>query len=226
MRRRDTLLQATLLTIAVAVILALVAALVGPFFIDWTNYRALFEKEATRLIGADVHVRGAIDARLLPSPRLQLNDVTVGANDAFRARALNIEFALGPLLRGEWRADEMRVMGPEVRLGLDLSGGVIAPTLEINIDPDALSINRLSIEDGKAVLSDAASGAKLELDKVWFNGELRSLLGPIKGEGAATVAGALYPFRLSSGRVNDDGAMRVRLNVDPVNTAVNVEADG
>lgn len=219
-------MQTTLLTIAVAVILALVAALVGPFFIDWTTYRALFEKEATRLVGTEVHVRGAIDARLLPSPRLQLNDVTVGANDTFRARTLNIEFALGPLLRGEWRADEMRVTGPEIRVGIDRSGEVIAPSLMLNIDPDALSINRLNIEDGKAVLSDAASGAKLELDKVWFNGELRSLLGPIKGEGAATVGGALYPFRLSSGRVKDDGAMRVRLNIDPTNTPVNVEADG
>ena len=168
-------MQTTLLTTAVAVILALVAALVGPFFIDWTHYRALFEKEATQLVGAGVHVRGAIDVRLLPSPRLQLNDVTVGANDAFRARALNIEFALGPLLRGEWRADEMRVTGPDIRLGLDQSGDVIAPALSVNIDPDALSISRLHIEDGKVVFSDAASGAKLELDKVWFNGELRSL---------------------------------------------------
>ena len=43
---REPVLQTTLLTIAVAVILALVAALVGPFFIDWGTYRSLFEQEA------------------------------------------------------------------------------------------------------------------------------------------------------------------------------------
>ena len=36
-------MQTTLLTLAVAVILALVAALVGPLVIDWGGYRSLFE---------------------------------------------------------------------------------------------------------------------------------------------------------------------------------------
>ena len=37
-------MQATLLTIAIAVILAVIAALVGPFFIDWGTYRSVFEQ--------------------------------------------------------------------------------------------------------------------------------------------------------------------------------------
>ena len=36
--------------------------------------------------------------------------------------------------------------------------------------------------------------------RLWFNGEARSLLGPFKGEGAVTVGGELYPFRLAAGR--------------------------
>lgn len=221
-------MQTTLLTIAVAVILALVAALVGPFFIDWNSYRPLFEREASRLTGLDVHVRGPIDARLLPSPRLQLDNVQIGQNGegTLGARSLTIEFALTPLLRGEWRASDMRIIGPELHVGIDQSGRVEAPTVALDIDPDALSIDRLEVQDGKVFLADAASGAKFELDKVWFNGDLRSLLGPVKGEGAATVGGALYPFRVSTGRANADGALRVHLNVDPVNTPLNVEADG
>lgn len=219
-------MQTTLLTIAVAIILALLAALVGPFFIDWGNYRTLFEREASRLTGLDVHVRGAIDARLLPSPRLQLNEVTIGSEQALRARTLAVEFALGPLLRGEWRAEEMRLIGPEARLTVDSAGQVKAPSLVLDMDPDALSIERLGIEGGRLVLSDVASGASYEFDKLWFNGELRSLVGPIKGEGAVTFDGALYPFRLSSGRANADGALRVHLNIDPVATPLNIEADG
>ena len=53
-------MQTTLLTIAVAVILALVAALVGPFFIDWSSYRSLFAQEASRLTGLEMRVRGPI----------------------------------------------------------------------------------------------------------------------------------------------------------------------
>jgi large subunit ribosomal protein L24 len=221
-------LQTTLLTIAVAAILALVAALVGPFFIDWSGYRSLFEREATRLTGLEMRVRGPIEARLLPSPRLQLNDIQVGpdGSDTLRAKSLSIEFALSPLLRGEWRADDMRIVGPELHVGIDQSGQLKAPAGSLDIDPDALSVDRLGIEGGKVVLTDAASGAEFQLDKLWFNGDLRSLIGPIKGEGAATFNGALYPFRLSTGRANADGALRVHFNVDPTNTPLNIEGDG
>jgi AsmA-like protein len=221
-------LQTTLLGLAIAIILALVAALVGPLLIDWGSYRSAFETEATRLIGLDVRVTGVIDARLLPSPQLTLHDIEIGsaAQDKVRARALGIELALGPLLRGEWRATEMHLTGPQLNLGLDAAGHLRAPDLAIGFDPDALSIDRLSIEDGTVTLTSAAAGGSVTLDHVWFNGEARSLLGPVKGEGAANVGGDLYPFRISAGRYGDDGKLKIRVNVDPVNHPLSAEADG
>jgi large subunit ribosomal protein L24 len=220
-------LQTTLLGLAIAIILALVAALVGPLLLDWGSHRALFEAEASRLIGVNVRVAGGIDARLLPSPRLMLHDIQIGdGSDAIRARSLGVEFALGSLVRGEWRAAELHLVGPQVRLGLDSSGRVQAPNLAMTFRPDELSIGRLSIEDGTVVLVDAASGASLTLGGVWFNGEARSLVGPVKGEGAVTVAGALYPYRLALGRVSEAGTFRLHLNVDPTDYPLNFEADG
>lgn len=220
-------LQTTLLGIAIAVILALVAALVGPLVIDWRNHRALFEAEASRLIGVNVRVTGAIDARLLPSPRLTLHDIQIGdGSDTIRARSLGVEFALGPLMRGEWRAAELHLVGPQVSLGLDSSGRVRAPNLTVAFNPDELSIDRLSIEDGTIAVTDAASGASLTLGRVWFNGEARSLVGPVKGEGAVTVGGALYPYRLALGRLSEAGALRLHVNVDPTDHSLNIEADG
>ena len=113
-----------------------------------------------------------------------------------------------------------------MNLGLDASGHLQAPNLAIGFDPDALSIDRLSIEDGKVTLTSAAAGGSVTLEHVWFNGEARSLLGPIKGEGAANVGGDLYPFRLSAGRLSDDGKLKLRVNVDPVNHPLSAEADG
>ena len=72
-------MQTTLLGLAIAIILALVAALVGPLLIDWGSHRSLFEAEASRLIGVDVRVTGAIEARLLPSPPLTLHDIEIGS---------------------------------------------------------------------------------------------------------------------------------------------------
>jgi large subunit ribosomal protein L24 len=220
-------LQTSLLGIAIAVILALVAALVGPLLLDWGSHRSLFEAEASRLIGVNVRVTGSIDARLLPSPRLTMNDIQIGDDsDAIRARSLGVEFSLGPLMRGEWRAAELHLVGPQISLGMDSAGHLQTPNVAIAFRPDELSIDRLSIEDGTIVLADAASGASLTLGRVWFNGEARSLAGPVKGEGAVTVAGALYPYRLALGRVSEAGTLKVHLNVDPTDQPLNFEADG
>ena len=89
-------MQTTLLTAAIALILALVAALVGPLLVDWGTYRPLFEAQASRLVGLPVVVKGRIDARLLPSPQLTLHDIEIGG-ETIRARSLDIELALGSL---------------------------------------------------------------------------------------------------------------------------------
>ncbi len=196
-------MQTTLLGLAIAIILALLAALVGPLLIDLGNYRSLFEAEARRLTGVNIRVTGAIDARLLPSPRLTLHDISVGeGGEAIRARSLDVEFALGSLMRGEWRATEMQLAGPQVSLGLDASGHVRAPSLAVAFRPDDLSISRLRIEDGTITLTNAGNDASVTLGRVSFNGEVRSLVGPMKGEGSVTVAGKLYPYRLTTNRLS------------------------
>ena len=58
-RGSEHALQTTLLGIAVAIILALIAALVGPHFVDWNEHRAYFEAEATKLVGQPVRIGGA-----------------------------------------------------------------------------------------------------------------------------------------------------------------------
>jgi len=93
-------LQATLLGVSIAIILALVAALVGPHFVDWTQYRATFEREGTRLAGQPVRIGGAIDVRLLPTPSVQLGRIEIGsaAQPQAKARELHAELALGSLM--------------------------------------------------------------------------------------------------------------------------------
>ncbi|HKY87531.1 MAG TPA: AsmA family protein, partial [Pseudorhodoplanes sp.] len=88
-------MQTTLLGFAIALILALLAALVGPYFVDWNAYRPQFQTEASRLVGLPVRVGGAIDVRLLPTPTLVLSGVEIGprGEDALRAKSLGIEFA-------------------------------------------------------------------------------------------------------------------------------------
>ena len=141
-----------------------------------------------------------------------------------RARAVRVEFALGSLVRGEWRISDARLEGPEFATGLDGSGRLVWPVPKIGFDPEGVAIERLTIEDGRAILSDAASGARLVLDKLEFKGELRSLAGPIKGEGSVVVAGQHYPYRVAANRIAED-TVRVRLAVDPIDRPLTAEAD-
>jgi large subunit ribosomal protein L24 len=221
--------QTTLLSAGIAIILALVAALVGPHFIDWGAWRSEFEGEVAHLTGLEVRVKGPIAVRLLPTPTLSLQDIELGhPGDAAKTKAqsLRIEFALGDLMRGTWRASDMVLQGPELTLGLDASGRVAWSAPTIGLDPDSVSIEHLKVAGGSATFLDAASGLNLSLGQIEFSGQVRSLIGPAKGEGTFVVDGQRYPFQLSLGRPAEDGAVKVRLNLAPTDHPYSFDVDG
>ena len=221
-------MQTTLLGVAMAIILALVTALVGPLFIDWNSYRGEFETRASRLTGLDFRVTGAIDARLLPTPTVTLQGVEFGRPDEgsrVRARLLRIEFALGAFARGEWRIADARLEGAEFSAGLDPSGRLAWPLPKLGFDLEAVSIARLQVQDARATLADAASDSRLVLEKLDFTGELRSLVGPVKGDGSFVIAGQRYPYRIASSRIGDDAGTKLRFMIDPIDQPLAAEAD-
>lgn len=221
-------MQTTLLGLAIAFIIALITALVGPYFIDWNQFRPQFEAEATRIIGAPVRVGGKLDARLLPAPSLQLRSVVVGgANDLGKVRAdkLDVEFSLGSLMRGEVRATELTINGMSLDLGLDPKGRVDWPASTGAVNLGSLAIDRLNLT-GRIALHDAASRGTLELSDIAFSGDVRSLAGSIRGDGNFMFAGTRYPFRVSSGQGPDGNGTRVHLNIDPGQRALAVDLDG
>ncbi|KWV61016.1 hypothetical protein AS156_26820, partial [Bradyrhizobium macuxiense] len=221
-------MQTTLLGLAIAFILALVAALVGPYFVDWNQLRPQFEEEATKIVGAPVRVAGDLDARLLPAPSLRLKNVTVGsANDPGKVRAgkLDVEFSLSSLMRGEWRANELTINGVSLDLGLDPKGRVDWPISSGNSNLASLAIDRLNLT-GRIALHDAASRSTLELSDIAFSGDVRSLAGAIRGDGNFMYAGNRYPFRVSSGQQPDGNGTRLHLSIDPGQRPLSADLDG
>jgi large subunit ribosomal protein L24 len=220
--------QTTLLGLAIAIIIALVAALVGPYFIDWNQFRPQFEAEATRILGAQVRVGGKLDARLLPAPSLQLRSVVVGgANDLGKVRAdkLDVEFSLGSLMRGEWRATELTINGMSLDLGLDAKGRIDWPASTGPFNLGSVAIDRVNLT-GRVALHDAASRGTIELSDIAFSGDVRSLAGAIRGDGNFMLSGVRYPFRISSGQGPDGNGTRVHLNIDPGQRALAADLDG
>ena len=221
-------MQTTLLGLAIAFIIALIAALIGPYFIDWNQFRPQFEAEATQVIGAPVRVAGALEARLLPSPSLRLRSVVVGgANDLGKVRAdkLDVEFSLGSLMRGEWRATELTINGVALDLGLDPLGRIDWPAATGKFNLGTLSIDRLNLT-GRIALHDALSRGTLELNDIAFSGDVRSLAGSVRGDGSFVLSGTRYPFRVSSGQSADGSGTRVHFNIDPGARALSADLDG
>ncbi|WP_316183618.1 AsmA-like C-terminal region-containing protein [Bradyrhizobium sp. SZCCHNRI1009] len=221
-------MQTTLLGLAIAFILALLAALIGPYFVDWNQFRPQFEAEAGKIIGVPVRVAGALDARLLPTPTLRLRQVTFGgANDLGKLRAdkLDVELSLGDLMRGEWRANELTIGGMAADLGLDAKGQVDLPAASGRFNLAALAIDRLNLT-GRVALHDAASRSTLELTDIVFSGDVRSLAGSLRGDGAVSIRGGRYPFRVSSSQDKDSNGLRVHLNIDPGERPVMADIEG
>ena len=208
-------MQTTLLGLAIAAIMALVAALAAPLFVDWNKYKPQFEAEAARVVGAPVRVEGVLDARLLPVPTLRLHKLSVGApKDPTRLTAdkLDVEFSLGSLLRGEWRATQLALDGLSLDIGLDKAGRVIAPSKgEFNFG--TLAIDRLDLS-GRVVLHDEASGSEVRLDGLDFSGDVRALGGNLRGTGGFLLRGMRQPFRLLLSKASEGEATRLRLDLD------------
>jgi hypothetical protein len=220
--------QTTLLGLAIAFIVALVAALIGPYFIDWNQFRPQFEAEATQVIGAPVRVAGELEARLLPSPSLRLRSVVVGGvNDLGKVRAdkLDVEFSLGSLMRGEWRATELTIDGMALDLGLDPKGRIDWPASTGKFNLGTLSIDRLNLT-GRVALHDALSHGTLELNDIAFSGDVRSLAGAIRGDGHFSFQGNRTPFRVSTGQSADGNGTRIHLSIDPGARALSAELEG
>jgi uncharacterized protein involved in outer membrane biogenesis len=220
--------QTTLLGLAIAFIIALMAALIGPYFVDWNQFRPQFEAEATRVVGAPVRVGGELDARLLPTPSLRLRSVVVGgANDLGKVRAdkLDVEFSLGSLMRGAVRADELTINGMSLDLGLDSLGRIDWPASTGKFNLGSLAIDRLNLT-GRIALHDAASRSTLELNDIAFSGDVRSLAGAVRGDGNFMLSGLRYPFRVSSGQSADGSGTRIHLNIDPGARALSADLDG
>ncbi|MGB6536269.1 MAG: AsmA family protein, partial [Xanthobacteraceae bacterium] len=221
-------MQTTLLGLAIAIILAIVTALAAPLVIDWNRYRIPIEAEASRLTGLRVRVNGAIEARLLPTPVITVHDVAAGETGQkpqLRAGMLRLELALGALLRGKVEATEVHLVAPQISVGLDRSGAFEWPMPFSSGRPEEVPAAHVSIEDGSVILTDAASGARLAVQKLWFDGAGGGFAGPLAGNGTAFVGDERYDYRISATPLRP-GSARMSLAIDPSDIPLTTQFDG
>lgn len=209
-------------------VLALLAALIGPFFINWTNYKADFEREASAVLGRKVTVERIASARLLPFPSVTFSNVKVGdgAEPAMTVDTFSMDAELAPFMRGELLIFDMRIERPRATIHVD-DQGVIDWTVRPStpFDPRQIAIEKMTVSDAAIVIDRGAVGthALSELDAEL---SAKSLAGPWRVEARLKADGRPMTVSATTGALDEKGQMRLRLRARPDGATFAVETDG
>ena len=199
-----------LTALAGAVILILVAALVGPPLIDWQAHRGLVDRTLGRSLGLPARSEGRVEVRLLPSPRLRIDRLHLGddpAKPALDARFLKAEIALAPLLKGEVRFTETRIGRAEIKVPVTEGEALRLPPVP-DLRASDLAIEDLSIQQFLLTTVVPATGRTDQLYAEDLRLQAPALVGPWRIEG--TSGGV--PFRAVSGTPGADGRVALKVS--------------
>ncbi|MDX8532138.1 AsmA family protein [Mesorhizobium sp. VK25A] len=212
-------------------VLVLCAALVVPYFIDWTGYRGDFEREASAILGRKVTVKGDATARLLPFPSVTFSNVEVAGGPegqpAMTVETFSMDAELAPFLRGEVLIFDMRLVHPKAIINV-AGDGTVDWTLRPStpFDPGQIAIEKLSVTEGQIELRHAAGGRSHLISEINSTISAKALTGPWRMDGTLRFDGLRTDISASTGKVEPDGQMRLRLKADPDAYPLIVEADG
>ena len=109
-------------------IVVLSALFAAPLFIDWNDYRPVFETQASKLLGRDVKVGGKVHLVVLPAPELRFDDVKVADEKGgfeqplLEARSIEAWLNIGALLRGAIEARKIAISEPVLRVAVKEDG--------------------------------------------------------------------------------------------------------
>jgi uncharacterized protein involved in outer membrane biogenesis len=217
-------MNSILLFLAGLLALALSALFAAPYFIDWNDYRDVFEAQASKLIGRKVDVGGDVSLTLLPAPVLRFDTINVAdAKGGFEtpfasARSFTVWLSVPPLLRGTIVARSVKIDQPVInlRLAKDGSGNwsdLGGEAADLPFLPKDVALNSVLIGNATVNFWRGKSEPSSIIEKL--DGELisRSLRGPYKFTGQFELDGKRRDLRFSTGRREDNGDFRLKASV-------------
>ena len=210
-------------------ILLISFAFVAPFFIDWSDRRPQIEALATEALGTPVHVSGDIDIQFLPQPRVTLNGISVGPEQAPVATISHVEadFSLTDFLRDRYSITRLAIGGADISLRIDENGEIDAP---INL-PETVNASNISVANaeltGSAIsLTDARSGYSWRFGDIAGSLAMAGLRGPFGFNATGTYDDRPYQVRLNTSQMNDAGDFQVALFLRATDGGFSLNTDG
>ena len=213
--------------LASLVIVVLAAVLAVPPLVDWPAHRAWVDRAITRAVGTDARTEGALEIRLLPSPRIRMDRLRLGSGQPDSARLdamfVKAELALTNLLSGEVRFLDTRVGRAEIRLPTGSGGdwrvppglaGIVASRRAWAFEDASVLQFLVTTLDPRTGRTDQAYAENVRI-------QAGSFAGPWRLEGTTSSV----PFQVSVGEFGEQmsapvkvgaggGAGRPRLDID------------
>jgi len=210
-----------LLSIAAILVLVLSALFAAPYVVNWNDYRNVFEAQLTNLLGRQINVGGDVNLRLLPSPYVRFEKISLAGREQsldlplLTADSITLWLTVPPLLRGEIEASEMEVTKPHVNLHILANGQGNWSTLKTdggkeNFVPEQVALQTVRIRGGTVELSRHTDSRPLVFDAIEGTLSAKSLQGPYKFSGLFSYAGQSREIQFSTSRHIDGGAMRLK----------------
>ncbi len=225
-----------LLTIGFVLVLAFSALFAAPLFVNWNDYRAVFEEQASAIVGRPVVIRGEIEARIMPAPVLRLHDVAIAdAAGSFETPFASIESVTadltpGSLLQGAIDVRHLHLTVPVLRLAVDENGS-------LSLDPPrakkpkqgyvpGFAVSEVSIDGGQIEYSEAATDRAVKLTDIVGAVVMRDLAGPYRFTGHVSQAGVRRALRFATGRIDASGRVPLKAIVDDPDGAMVYTVEG
>lgn len=205
-------------------IAALAVLFAVPHFVDWNSYRGVFEAEASRILGRELRVGGAVNVRFLPVPYVSFEKIRIadqgGENGSIiRIDSFTMWLSVPPLLRGVLEAHQVELRRPVLQLATDASGSGNWRTLSMNpgampFVPKDVALQSVRILDGAIVVNGPARNELARLADITGELAAEALDGPYKFKGSLKWDSELRQVRFATAKQDPGGDVRFKAAVD------------
>ena len=229
-------MNSLLLALTALLILVLSALFAAPLFIDWNDYRSVFETQATNLLGRQVKVGGKVHLVLLPAPELRFDDIKVADQEGrldrpfLEAHSLEAWLNIGAFLTGTIEARKIAIVGPILRLDLKADGtgnwsdvgrrGVALP-----FAPKDVMLDEVSVSGGRIEIAKQGQ-PQFAVENIAGKASAQSLSGPYKVSAAYTFRGRPQELRFSTSAPDADGLFRIKSALRDLDRHTSYVVDG
>ncbi len=237
-------MKRVLIIVSALFVLVIAALLIGPGFVDWSQYKAQAQGQIRNMTGLEAEFGGDISLALLPAPHVLIEDVKVrapegsGQEHLVMLDRLDVNIALAPLLSGDIVVKSVELVKPDIALEILGNGepNWMTPEIEALLSKDkgaggqqggdltkAVSLESVSITGGRFQYKASKAGKVLSVSDINLDIAAKSLSGPFDVEGSISTSGQQISFDAKAGEIKpgeESISLKTNAKIEPAGLEV------